>query len=158
VPAVRDGLPIERVPRRPPGPARGAMAIGSRPSIASNGQEHISMKRLVLAAMMLATPAIAYAHAHLKTATPAAGSTVATAPEAVTIDFTEGVEPRFSTITVQDAQGNRVDKNDVHIVDGNTHLAVGLTALQPGVYTVTWHATAVDTHKTDGSFSFTVKP
>ena len=116
------------------------------------------MKRFILAAALLAMPAVAHAHAHLKTATPAVGSTIASPPATVTIDFSEGVEPRFSTITVEDAQGKRVDKNDVHLAGGDTHLAVGLTPLPPGTYTVVWHATAVDTHKTEGKFTFTVKP
>jgi copper resistance protein C len=30
--------------------------------------------------------------------------------------------------------------------------------LAPGVYIVNWHAVSVDTHHTQGSFEFTVKP
>jgi methionine-rich copper-binding protein CopC len=30
--------------------------------------------------------------------------------------------------------------------------------LKPGVYTVHWHAVSVDTHRTQGSFQFTVRP
>jgi len=99
----------------------------------------------------------ASAHAFLKASIPAVGSSVQTAPAEVTIEFTEGVEPLFSTITVQDASGARVDTGGVHIEGDDTHLAVGLKPLPPGTYRVTWHATATDTHKTQGSFSFTVK-
>jgi methionine-rich copper-binding protein CopC len=99
----------------------------------------------------------AWAHAHLKTATPAVDSTVQQAPSQVVIDFTEGVEPNFSGITVQDSKGATVDSGGVHLEGGNTHLAVGLKPLTSGTYKVMWHATAVDTHKTDGTFSFTVK-
>ena len=98
----------------------------------------------------------ALAHAHLKTATPTVGSTVQQAPTQVVIDFTEGVEPRFSSIVVQDAAGGDVSSGDAHLQGGDTHLAVGLKPLQPCSYTVVWHATAVDTHKTDGTFTFTV--
>ncbi len=100
----------------------------------------------------------AWAHAFLKTATPAVGSTVQQPPTKVQIDFTEGVEPRFSTIAVQDASGAEVGTGDVHLEGGDTHLAVGLKPLRAGLYKVVWHATAVDTHKTEGSFTFTVKP
>ncbi len=100
----------------------------------------------------------ASAHAFLKTATPAVGSSVQKAPSQVVIDFTEGVEPSFSTITVQNASGARVDAGGVHLVAGDTHLAVGLKPLPPGTYKVIWHATATDTHKTQGSYSFTVAP
>ncbi len=99
----------------------------------------------------------ASAHAFLKTATPAVGSTVQQPPTQVVINFTEGVEPNFSTITVQDASGAEVAAGDVHLAGDNTHLAVGLKPLQAGTYKVVWHATAVDTHKTEGNFTFTVK-
>jgi methionine-rich copper-binding protein CopC len=98
----------------------------------------------------------ASAHAFLKGAVPAVGSTVQAAPGQVAIEFTEGVEPKFSTIAVQDAAGASVAVGDVHSVGGDTHLAVGLKPLPPGIYKVVWHATAVDTHKTEGSFTFTV--
>ena len=98
----------------------------------------------------------ASAHAFLKSAAPAVGSVVQAAPGQVAIEFTEGVEPKFSTIAVQDSAGASVATGDVHLVGGNTHLAVGLKPLPPGTYKVVWHATAVDTHKTEGSFTFTV--
>jgi methionine-rich copper-binding protein CopC len=99
----------------------------------------------------------ASAHAFLKTASPAVGSTVQQPPAQVVIDFTEGVEPKFSTITVQDASGAAEGMGDVHLQGDNTHLALGLKPLQSGTYKVIWHATAVDTHKTEGNFTFTVK-
>jgi hypothetical protein len=37
-------------------------------------------------------------------------------------------------------------------------MLVGLPKLGAGVYTVIWHATSVDAHKTEGRFTFTVKP
>ena len=115
------------------------------------------LKTLPVAAVAL-TPPAALAHAFLASATPAVGSKVATAPDAVTITFTESVEPAFSTITVVDASGTRVDKNDVHLAGDGRQLAVSLTPPPAGTYKVIWHATSTDTHKTEGSFIFTVKP
>ncbi len=109
-----------------------------------------------IAALLVLASNVAFAHAHLKTATPAPDSTTATVPHEVVIDFTEGVEPAFSSIIVEDAAGQRVDAGAAHLADGDTHLAVALKPLRAGVYKVIWHATAVDTHKTDGSFNFTV--
>ena len=77
-------------------------------------------------------------------------------PAQVVIDFTEGVEPRFSTIEVKNAHGARVDMDRPHLVGGDEHLAVDLKSLLPGEYTVIWHVTATDTHKTEGRFNFTV--
>jgi len=122
--------------------------------------KHPMRTLLTLAAPLLAVPILlagpALAHAFLKTATPAVGATVQQAPATVVIDFTEGVEPRFSTITVQDGSGARMDLGGVHLQGGNQHIAVGLKPLPPGTYKVTWTATAVDTHKTQGDYSFTV--
>ncbi len=98
----------------------------------------------------------ASAHAFLKTAEPAVGSTLQQAPSQVAIAFTEAVEPKFSTIAVQDGSGASVATGDVHAAGDGTRLAIGLKPLQPGTYKVIWHATAVDTHKTEGNFTFTV--
>ena len=117
--------------------------------------------RLILAAALALCGHVgaAHSHAHLRTAAPAVGSTVQASPPEVAITFTEGVEPRFSTIEVQDAAGRRVDRNDVHTTLGdNKVLSVGVPQLAPGLYTVNWHATAVDTHKTEGKFQFTIRP
>jgi copper resistance protein C len=116
-----------------------------------------SVRALALTAGFALLGAPAWGHAFLKTASPGVGSSVSQAPSQVVINFTEGVEPRFSTITVQNAQGMRVDTGKPHVVGGDTHLAVDLKPpLPPGTYTVVWHATATDTHKTQGTFHFTV--
>lgn len=101
----------------------------------------------------------AFAHARLRSAAPSVDSTVQAAPAEVAITYTEGVEPKFSTIEVSDEAGKRVDKQDPHTApDDNKVLFVSLPTLPPGTYKVNWHVTAVDTHKTDGSFTFTIKP
>lgn len=110
---------------------------------------------LAMAAFLLCAGQ-ASAHAFLKAATPAVGATVQAAPAQVVIDFTEGVEPGFSTITVQDAGGTRMDTGAVHLAGGQAHLAIGLKPLPPGAYTVIWHAISTDTHKTEGRYTFTV--
>ncbi len=117
---------------------------------------HTTIAAILAGLMLCAGPASA--HAFLKTANPAVGSTVQAAPNQVAIEFTEGVEPRFSTIAVQDASGASVAARDVKIQGDHTHHAVALMPLQPGTYKEIWHATAVDTHKTEGNYSFTVKP
>lgn len=112
---------------------------------------------LSLAMLCAASPA--FAHAFLQRASPPVGSEIPVSPANMTITFTEGVEPAFSTIEVQNAQGTRVDKADPHLAGGEqTKLAVDLPKLPPGKYTVIWHATSVDTHKTEGRFTFSVTP
>lgn len=110
-------------------------------------------------ALFLAMPGLASAHSFPKTESPAAGSTVHTAPTAVTINFTEALEPRFSSLSVLDAHGTRVDKNDAHAAANDAkRFTVDLKPLPPGTYTVVWHATSVDTHKTQGRYHFIVAP
>jgi copper resistance protein C len=99
----------------------------------------------------------ASAHAFLRTASPTVDSIVSQPPRQVVIEFTEGVEPAFSSIIVQNASGARVDDANVHLAGGRTHLAVGLKPLLPGKYKVTWRVTSIDTHKTQGVYGFTVK-
>jgi copper resistance protein C len=98
------------------------------------------------------------AHAFLESATPAVGGTVRQSPPYLVIGFTESVEPDFSTIIVQDAVGAHVETGRPATQGDDRHLVVGLKPLLPGAYKVTWHATSTDTHKTQGSFTFTVQP
>ena len=100
----------------------------------------------------------ASAHAFLAQATPAVGATVREAPGEVAIEFTESVEPKFSTIEVRDAAGARVDTGPAHLAGGAARLAVAVGALRPGPYTVVWHVVSTDTHRTQGHYGFTVAP
>lgn len=118
------------------------------------------LRRCPAAACALALlPAFALAHAQLRAADPEVGGTIRAAPPRVEITFSEAVEPRFSSIAVTDRAGKRVDRGDVQVWVGDAHhLAVSLPSLGPGEYRVEWHATSVDTHKTEGSYTFTVAP
>jgi periplasmic copper chaperone A len=106
--------------------------------------------------VLLTATSTAFAHAHLQSATPPGDATVATPPLEVEITFTEGVEPRFSTIEVTNPKGERVDLGAPHSGANNKELAVKLKPVTSGTYTVVWHATSVDTHKTEGHYVFTV--
>jgi copper resistance protein C len=104
-------------------------------------------------ALALGTSA-ARAHAFLDHANPLVGSTVASAPHEVVLTFTQNLEPAFSTVEVTDGNGARVDQGKAS-VSGNT-MRIGLKATGPGSYKVNWHALSVDTHTTQGAFSFRV--
>lgn len=117
------------------------------------------MRRPSLAALALMLPATgAWAHAFLDRSSPPVGATVGSAPRAVTLTFTEAIEPLFSRVQVTDAKGNPVTSGKPAVQGDGRVLAVGLTALPPGTYTVDWHVTSVDTHRTQGHFTFTVQP
>jgi copper resistance protein C len=117
------------------------------------------MKRIILSffLIVLAGSARLEAHAFLKDAEPGVGRTVQTSPSEVRIRFTENIEPAFSSIQVFDASGKEVDKRDLHL-DPSDHavLHVSLPALGAGTYKIVWRVVSVDTHATNGSFTFRV--
>ena len=111
---------------------------------------------IFVASILLAVTANGGAHAHamLASASPPVGGSVGAAPRQVTLSFTQGLEPSFSSVQVTDSKGARVDLGKPQI-SGST-MSVGLESLGPGTYRVNWHVLSVDTHKTQGSFSFRV--
>jgi len=112
-----------------------------------------------LAMMLLAAAPIApaFAHAFPDHSVPAVGGTVTQPPSEIRIWFTQKLEPAFSAIEVTDASGTRVDQNDAQVdAQDPTLLRVSVKPLAPGTYKVVWHVVSVDTHATEGNFSFTV--
>jgi methionine-rich copper-binding protein CopC len=117
--------------------------------------------RTVLLAMLLgaASAGEASAHAELERAQPPVGATVGAAPTEVSLWFTEQLEAAFSGVEVRDSGGRRVDKGDARIApDDPKRLTVDLGPLGPGTYKVLWHAVSVDTHRTEGDFTFRFAP
>jgi methionine-rich copper-binding protein CopC len=72
----------------------------------------------------------------------------------VSLWFTDELEGAFSSVEVTDSGGGRVDQGNAK-ASGNA-LRVGVKALSPGTYRVHWRAVSVDTHKTEGDFTFKV--
>jgi methionine-rich copper-binding protein CopC len=112
--------------------------------------------RILIVSLLLAAlgKVAVHAHAFLDHASPLVGSTVASAPREVSLTFTQNLEAAFSSVEVTGPNGARVDAGKPQI-SGNT-MHVGLKAAGPGAYHVRWHALSVDTHKTEGSFTFRV--
>jgi copper resistance protein C len=112
--------------------------------------------RVLIIALLLASfgRVPAHAHAFLDHASPLVGSTVASAPHEVSLTFTQNLEAAFSNVEVTGPNGAHVDAGKPQI-SGNT-MRVGLKAAGPGTYHVHWHALSVDTHTTQGSFTFRV--
>ena len=114
---------------------------------------------LLVAAALAASPLPAAAHARLQGADPAPGAVLLVPPAAIRLTFSEPVEAALSGITLTDAAGHRVptgkpatDPKDQAV------LIVPVTGtLAPGLHKVAWHAVAADSHKTSGSFGFTLK-
>ena len=116
-----------------------------------------SIIRALLMPMAAMGPPAAQAHAFLDHANPAVGSTLQRAPATISIWFTQELEPAFSTISITDQGGQRVDGGDAQVdARDQTLLRASLKPLPPGTYKVSWHVVSVDTHTTEGSFTFRV--
>jgi copper transport protein len=102
----------------------------------------------------------ASAHAQYIRSQPEQNSALAQSPIEVLIWYTEAVEIGFSEIQVFDATGARVDNGDTHVHYDPTNPGITLRPnLLQGTYTVAWRVlSAVDGHRTSGTFAFTVGP
>jgi methionine-rich copper-binding protein CopC len=109
---------------------------------------------VIIPLLLLLVTGEANAHAFLDHAEPRVGNSVATAPREVTLWFTQKLEPAFSTITVTNSAGQRVDTGKTRV--SGTQMSISLRSGGAGTYRVTWRVLSVDTHRTDGSFTFRV--
>ena len=115
------------------------------------------MKGIILLLIFVADLATLEAHAFLKDANPGVGSTIQTSPSEVQIRFTENIEPAVSSIQVFNTSGKEVDKRDLHLDRSDRALLhISLPPLGVGIYKVTWRVVSVDTHVTNGDFTFQV--
>ena len=116
------------------------------------------MRRAIFVGMipllMLLATGQASAHAALDHAEPRVGNKVATAPREVRLWFTQKLEPGSSTITVTNAAGQRVDTGKTRV--SGDQMSVTLRPGGAGTYHVLWRVLSVDSHTSDGSFTFDV--
>ncbi len=110
------------------------------------------------ALVLAAAPGNGFAHAFLDHAAPRVGSTVSPAPREMVLWFTQKLEPAFSSIEVRNESGASVTAGKASVGGDGTQLRVSLKALSPGTYKVIWRVLSVDTHRTQGDFSFHVGP
>jgi methionine-rich copper-binding protein CopC len=106
------------------------------------------------AAALVLFGSVAGAHAFLDEADPRVGNTVHSAPREVVLRFTQDLEPAFSSVVITDASGQRVDAGKPSII-GNV-MRVPLGQIGAGSFRVTWRVLSVDTHTTEGAFTFVV--
>ncbi len=109
----------------------------------------------LLAGLTVLRPPPAVAHAFLDHAEPRVGATVE-APSAVTLFFTEPIEPAFSRVEVEDGGGKKLETGPPRH-PAPDRLELPLPPLAAGEYTVRWAVVSVDTHPTEGHFMFSVK-
>jgi len=125
-------------------------------------QKSSSLCRILATSAVLALGLMsqqALAHAHLKTETPAADTTLKSAPTELTLGFSEGIEPNFSKVALSGPDNKAIETGKLALAaNDKTQAIVPLNApLKAGKYTVSWHVVSVDGHKTEGQYSFTVQ-
>ena len=111
----------------------------------------------LIAGSVVATAA--YAHPKLVKSDPANDAVVTASPKELRLSFNEVLMPKFSNAEVKDQNGQKVETGTVSAdPKDKKQLVVPLSKpLAAGSYKVNWHAVAADTHRVEGSYSFTVK-
>jgi copper resistance protein C len=100
--------------------------------------------------------AIAWAHSFPEEETPAAGQVLTTPPPTVSIKYDAPIEHLFAKLDVVDGAGNDLTVSPPAVSSDGFTLSVQLKPLQPGDYTVKWAVVCIDTHHTEGSYTFSV--
>jgi len=101
----------------------------------------------------------AWAHAALIKSSPGNREVLTTSPTRIHLQFNEKVEARFSTVSIEDAKGQKpalavptASPDDAHTLD------VAVPAVLPdGRYTVKYRVLSQDGHVIERSFAFTLK-
>lgn len=117
------------------------------------------MRALLAALLLLAlAPAAASAHAVLRETQPERGAALKTAPELVSLRFSEPVEAEFGAVRVYDARGEQVQVGETFHPGGRgPEVAVRLEkGLPEGGYTVTYRVISADSHPVSSGFVFAV--
>lgn len=109
---------------------------------------------------LAALTGIASAHAKLDHCQPAIGAASATAPTEVRCWFTEELDDKQSTLSVTDANNQRVDNGDGKVdLNDKEHKQVftAVKSLTQGVYKVSWKVVTTDDNATtNGEWYFGV--
>ncbi|MFJ9176961.1 copper resistance CopC/CopD family protein [Streptomyces sp. NPDC102360] len=111
---------------------------------------------LAVSGALLAGAVPASAHAALTGSDPKQGAVVATAPEKVSLTFSESVAISDGAVRVLDPAGKRVDDGKVAHPGGTTY-AVGLhSGLPDGTFTVSYQVVSADSHPVAGAYTFSI--
>jgi methionine-rich copper-binding protein CopC len=108
-------------------------------------------------ALIVGVTAAASAHSFPEQETPAAGATLNEPPSEVTIKYDAPIERLFASLEVLNSAGQNEALGKPEVSPDGWKLSIPVNKLQPGEYTVRWRVVCIDTHHTQGSYSFTVE-
>jgi copper resistance protein C len=107
---------------------------------------------------LLTFPSTVLPHAALVKSVPARRAQIFKAPAQIQLWFNEKLEARFSSLTVTDSSGKRVDQGNVAVgTDDPKRLSVAVHPLPPGLYRIKFRVLSVDGHVVEDEFPFTVR-
>ena len=116
----------------------------------------ICISAAALLAIVVSNPIVAWAHSFPEKESPSAGQKVASPPSEVVIDFDAPIEKLFAKLEVTASDGQNLAVGAPQVSDNGIRMSVKVGALKPGDYTVKWAVVGIDTHHTEGSYTFTV--
>jgi methionine-rich copper-binding protein CopC len=109
-----------------------------------------------LLSVLAVSTALVSAHSFPESEAPAAGQTLNEPPSEVRIKYDAPIEKLFAQLSVLDSSGQNLAQGAPTVSDDGYILMVKLPRLKPGNYLVKWRVVGIDTHHTEGSFSFSV--
>jgi methionine-rich copper-binding protein CopC len=98
----------------------------------------------------------AFAHSFLVEATPSSKDHVATSPKTVKLRFGGGVEPSYSKLTIEGADGKVLAEGAIGVPEKDRELSVNSPELTPGKYVVRYRVLSKDGHIVEGNYEFFV--
>jgi len=99
----------------------------------------------------------ASAHSFPEQESPPAGATLSEPPAQITIKYDAPIEKLFASLQVLNSAGQNEAVGKPEVSPDGWELSVPVNKLPPGEYTVQWSVVCIDTHHTQGSYSFTVE-
>jgi copper resistance protein C len=126
------------------------------------------MRAIVFCAVIALCSAEAFGHARLTTSEPVDGGVLDATADAVTLCFSEAIQPAFSDFALHylgsnrdaaPAAGNRLPRARPVLDDARRCVEIPLPEpLEPGWYALDWQVLSVDGHTTGGIERFHAAP
>jgi methionine-rich copper-binding protein CopC len=120
--------------------------------------ESAPMTRSSLLFVLLLAPSTLWAHAALVKSAPAQRAVLYRAPAKIELWFNERLEPRYSSLSLSDADGKPVETGKAEVNSEDLkRLSAAIRPLPPGRYLIKYRVLSVDGHIVQDQFPFTVK-
>ncbi|BBY31523.1 copper resistance CopC family protein [Mycolicibacterium sediminis] len=111
---------------------------------------------LAALAFWMAGAGIATAHTALSGSDPAEGASLAASPTAITLSFSEDINPTFVNVVLSSADGRSWISGDPRVDGPRVVTEVRPDLPTSGVYTVGYRVVSADGHPVSGSYTFTI--